>query len=162
MRGPARMGLGAMVAGLLAGLVLAGVAVAGPNLPPAPYKPLPVGTKLDYGWWKCTVEASDGFETVCSDGKRRAQFFGKFIVHGEQDKDGYGGETSEAPVSGFRIQELQISQISMTSDARRAMRNLWPLVVGKRARFVLKYGSDSEDRIEVSIEAGLFNAHYFV
>ena len=52
----ARMGHGAWVAGMLVGL-FAGVAVAGPNLPPAPYKPLPVGTKLDYGSWKCEVEA---------------------------------------------------------------------------------------------------------
>ena len=74
-------------------------ATAGPNLPPAPYKPLPVGTKLDYGWWTCVVEASDGFGTVCTDRVRRAQFFGKFIVHGEQGADGYGGATSEAPVS---------------------------------------------------------------
>ena len=125
-----------------------------PNLPPAPYKPLAIGTVLDYGWWKCKVEAGDAFETVCVDRGLRARFFGKFIVLGEQDKDGYGGATSEAPIHGQYGQTyyLSVPAISLTADARRSIRALWPLVVGKRARFVLKHGSDRDDRIEVAIE----------
>ncbi len=128
------------------------IVAAGPNLPPAPYKSLPVGTTLDYGWWKCTVEASEGLDTVCADRSQMARFFGKFIVHGEQDKNGYGGETSEVPIDGRDYVSLSIPDISMTADARRSIRALWPLAVGKRSRFVLKHDAARDDRIEMAIE----------
>ncbi len=99
-------------------------AVAGPKLPPAPYKPLPIGTVLDYGWWKCRVEASDGLDTVCTDGGRRAQLFGKFIVHDDLDEDGYGGATPVVPIAGYAgvPNDISVTAISMTADARRAIR----------------------------------------
>ena len=37
---------------------------AGPSLPPAEYKPLPKGTKVEYGTWWYTVEDSDGFDVT--------------------------------------------------------------------------------------------------
>ncbi len=33
----------------------------GPSLPPADYKPLPVGTKVTYDTWSYTVTTSDGY-----------------------------------------------------------------------------------------------------
>lgn len=139
---------------LLALASILGSAAAGPNLPPAPNTALPVGTVLDYGWWKCTVEASDGFDMTCADGEQRARIFGKFITHGEQDKDGYGGAIPEFPVLASGANRyFEIDALSMSAEARRAMRALWPLAVGKRSSLVLKHGSDHPDeRIEVKFE----------
>ncbi len=139
---------------LLALASILGSAAAGPNLPPAPNTALPVGTVLDYGWWKCVVKANDGFDMTCADRERRARIFGKFITHGEQDKDGYGGAIPEFPVmtSGANFY-FEIDALSMSAEARRAMRALWPLAVGKRSSLVLKHGSDHPDeRIEVKFE----------
>jgi len=77
---------------LLAIFTLSAAYAAGPKLPPAPYKPLPVGTVLDYGSWQCEIVSNKGFDTGCEGpGRERAAFFGKFVIHGEQDSDGYGG-----------------------------------------------------------------------
>ncbi len=35
---------------------------AGPSLPPAEYKPLPVGTRVTYDTWSYAVAKSDGFD----------------------------------------------------------------------------------------------------
>ena len=44
-------------------------AAEGPTLPPAEYKPLPVGTNVKYDTWGYTVKKSDGFKTVVQTSK---------------------------------------------------------------------------------------------
>jgi hypothetical protein len=50
---------------ILATFTTADVALAteGPTLTPTEYKPLPVGTKVNYDTWGHTVKRSDGFKT---------------------------------------------------------------------------------------------------
>ena len=50
-----------------ADVALADVEVA--SLPPAEYKPLPVGTKVNYDTWEYIVKRSDGFKTVVQTSK---------------------------------------------------------------------------------------------
>ena len=45
------------------------LAAEGPTLPPAEYKPLPVGTKVNYDPWEYIVKRSDGFKTVVQTSK---------------------------------------------------------------------------------------------
>ena len=44
-------------------------AAEGLKLPPAEYKPLPVGTKVNYDTWEYIVKRSDGFKTVVQTSK---------------------------------------------------------------------------------------------
>ena len=50
-----------------ADVALADVELA--SLPPAEYKPLPVGTKVNYDTWEYIVKRSDGFKTVVQTSK---------------------------------------------------------------------------------------------
>ena len=45
------------------------LAAESPTLAPAEYKPLPVGTKVNYDTWGYTVKRSDGFKTVVQTSK---------------------------------------------------------------------------------------------
>ncbi len=55
---------------------------AGPQLPPAEYKPLPVGTVVKYDTWGYAVKESDGFRvrSIADSGnwKNRLSVFGKY------------------------------------------------------------------------------------
>ncbi len=57
---------------------------AGPSLPPAEYKPLPVGTVVTYDTWSYTVTTSDGydirFQTDAGNWKKYYAVFGR---HGD-------------------------------------------------------------------------------
>ena len=63
-----------------ADVALADVEVA--TLPPAEYKPLPVGTKVNYDTWGYTVKRSDGFKTVVQTSKMYNWFTTVFSYQG--------------------------------------------------------------------------------
>ena len=63
-----------------ADVALADVEVA--SLPPAEYKPLPVGTKVNYDTWGYTVKRSDGFKTVVQTSKTNNWFTTVFSYQG--------------------------------------------------------------------------------
>jgi len=58
------------------------LAAEGPALPPAEYKPLPVGTKVNYDTWGYTVKRSDGFKTVVQTSKTDNWFTTVFSYQG--------------------------------------------------------------------------------
>ena len=96
---------------------------AGPSLPPAEYKPLPVNTRVKYDTWGYKVKKSDGF-TVNSknkygNAKDRYAVFGKF------------GDSAYTPKG---------KNWSTTLDgaAKSALEGLWPLKVGNKTTFRLK------------------------
>ena len=81
---------------LLAGTMLfESGSAAGPNLPPAPYKPLPVGTVLDYGSWKCEILNSVGFETVCGWAYDVVSTYGLFFAIYDKIVDQIMGSVAE-------------------------------------------------------------------
>ena len=56
---------------------------AGPGPLPASYKPLPVGTVLDYGSWKCKIESIHKLESVCvGDQGEKLRTVGNFMAIG--------------------------------------------------------------------------------
>lgn len=118
---------------LFAAVALSTAHGAGHNLSPAQYKPLPVGTVLDYGSWTCTVRRSTDFEHVCrGPNGETAQFYGKMIAFGPVPLSGYG--TGFAQVyCDTNVHEIE--SIQLLSPAREALRSLWPLSVGKKATF---------------------------
>jgi hypothetical protein len=91
---------------------------AGPQLPPAEYKPLPVGTKVKYDTWGYKLKKSDGF-TVSSKNKRWYAVFGKFGVAAYTPK----GKNWSTTLDGA---------------AKSALESLWPLKVGNKTTFRLK------------------------
>ena len=62
------------------------LAAEGPALPPAEYKPLPVGTKVNYDTWGYTVKRSDGFKTVIQTTKTNDWLipYGVFVMGGKE------------------------------------------------------------------------------
>ena len=58
-------------------------AAEGPTLPPAEYKPLPVGTTVKYDTWGYTVKKSDDFKTVVQTSKTNNWFTTVFSYQGE-------------------------------------------------------------------------------
>ena len=94
---------------------------AGPQLPPAEYKPLPKGTKVEYGTWRYTVESSDGFDiTFRVGGGRWGHYYAVFGKHGEKMYSGGGWETT------------------LDDESRSVLEGLWPLKVGKKAKWNLE------------------------
>ena len=77
---------------IVAANVLTGVALAaeGPTLPPAEYKPLPVGTKVNYDTWGYTVKRSDGFKTVVQTSKTNNWFTTVFSYFENLPQGGLG------------------------------------------------------------------------
>jgi len=88
-KNPMKLAL-AGVAGFMAAVLLAvapASAAEGPSLPPAEYKPLPVGTKVRYNNWEYEVQRSDGFETVIK--TNRLNWFRPYAVFGRQGESRY-------------------------------------------------------------------------
>lgn len=116
---------------------------SGTQLPPAAYKPLPVGTMLDYRTWTCRVTATDGYETVCAGrGREEVTIIGKLIPVGGSTPQGYGGMFREincsgaGGVSGF----VEIEGFDVDKKSRNQIAGLWPLKVSKSAKIDLKLG----------------------
>ena len=121
---------------------------AGPQLPPAPYKPLPVGTVLDYGSWKCTVTSSQGIETVCGDNNNRLRLMGHFMAIGRLPGNGYGGRVPElyCPSGSDPANEnIKIAQADINQQALSQLATIWPLAPGKTAQFSLRLNPGSID-----------------
>ncbi|MCH6588977.1 MAG: caspase family protein [Proteobacteria bacterium] len=89
---------------------------AGPSLPPAEYKPLPVGTKVTYDTWSYTVTKSDGYDitykTNSGDWRHDYAVFGR---HG----DGAYGMSSEW-------------KASLNDENKAALESFWPPKVGNK------------------------------
>ena len=96
---------------------------AGSSLPPAKYKPLPVGTKVKYNTWSYKVKKSDGFRvrSIADSGnwKNRYAVFGKY------------GDAAYTP-RGERW------RTTLDGAAKSALESLWPLKVGNKTTFQLK------------------------
>ena len=88
-------------------------------LPPAEYKPLPVGTKVTYDTWGYTVTKSDGFDikfkTTAGDWKHYYAAFGK------QGENVYW-----------------VWKTTLDDESRSVLEGLWPLKVGKKAKWNLE------------------------
>ncbi len=83
----------------------------GPTLAPAEYKPLPVGTRVDYGTWKYQVETSKGADIAFrTNDDRLMHHYGVF------GRSGVGVYTDDWD-STFK------------GGARSALDSLWPLKV---------------------------------
>jgi len=140
----------AVAVSLLCGPPAVAAAVA-----PAQYKPLPVGSVLDYGSWKCEVVENIGFDTTCRDGNKRVHFFGKFVVHGALPSVDYAGETPslwcESLYGGFSGEEVPLGTLQLDETARQAIKNLWPLKVGNHASFDIRHGREKFDVIKVNL-----------
>ena len=135
-------------------------AAEGPAMPPAKYKPLPVGTKVDYREISFIVQRVDGFDTVFkvdsspwAGFKQKWQGSFKFErVIGFLHSYALFGRSGTLAYSG-----LDEWTAELTEKARKALEAMWPLEVGKKAAFEVgeKFTGDEPDwrtwniRIEV-------------
>ncbi len=96
---------------------------AGPSLPPAEYKPLPMGTRVTYDTWGYTVTKTEGFDikfrTTAGNWKHYYAVFGK---HGDSVylslNWGAGGDWES----------------DLDAESKAALETIWPLKVGKKVK----------------------------
>ena len=97
---------------------------AGPQLPTAKYKALPVGTIVTYDTWGYTVTTSDGynirFKTDAGNWKKYYAVFGK---HG-----------SNVYLSGEWGSAGQDWESDLDAESKAALETMWPLKVGKKVK----------------------------
>ena len=103
-------------------------AAEGPTLPPAEYKPLPVGTRVTYGDWSYTVKHTDGFRTVV---KTNLQKWPQtYAVFGRQGNNTY---TLRKGTAGGSMDLGTEWQTTFNKKNRSILESFWPLTVGKKA-----------------------------
>ena len=142
------------LAWLCASLVTTTAAVAAQGGAPAGFSAPAPGTKLDYGRWTCEVQKGGDFETVCASGDRRVRLFGGLFHHGRLDRGGFGGMVGRVNCIDININAsadvYSLGRAELDEDAKRAIRRLWPLKVGKRASFSMDM-SGQEGTIDTTV-----------
>jgi hypothetical protein len=94
------------------------LAAEGPTLPPAEYKPLPVGTEVKYEGWSFKVINSEGFKTsVKTASNKWFSYYGLF-----------GKEGSYVYSRGNFTAETEYKE-----EIKTVLKGFWPLEVGKKA-----------------------------
>ena len=97
----------------------------GPALPPAAYKPLPVGTKVKLDNGALTVARTDGFTTVLKqDGRDVSPWVSLHALFGEYGTNVFASDARGDPV-----------EYDITSANKKKLESLWPLSVGKQATY---------------------------
>ena len=102
---------------------------AGPALPPAEYKALPVDTRVYYHGWSFQILKSDGLDIQFKTNDRRWGHF--YALFGLQGDDMYEGGDWNSRLTG----DNWVS--SLDGKARSALEGLWPLKVGNTAKYVV-------------------------
>ena len=117
-------------------------AAEGPAMPPAEYKPLPVGTKVDYREIDFIVSRVDGFETVfkveTSSTYTRSETRSRFI--GYMHAYAIFGRSGTLAYSGLNEWTAEL-----TDEAQKALEAMWPLEVGKKAAFKVEEQSTGDE-----------------
>jgi len=108
-------------------------AAEGPALPPAEYKPLPVGTNIIYDKRTDTISEAKGYATVVKKnvGDKAATYVSLYALFGE-----YGTDTFVTYAGGQEPVESDL-----TSENRKKLETLWPLAVGKETTYRLDEAS---------------------
>lgn len=109
---------------------------------PVPFKPLPAGTVLDYGTWRCTVENVHGMRYTCHDGEHRQEILGRFVGIGPLPDEDYADSVRDVECLGasvLAISNESIGYYTLPADERVAgLKALWPLRLGSKAKFKLR------------------------
>ena len=152
-----RKGVGAIIGGLL--IVTASSALAAnPELPPAEYKSLPIGTELQYDKFSCTIRRSKEFHSLCVEFDRgKIRHFENFQLVNNFPKTGH--ITTIAPLDcpeRFNYRAFSVRRIELTQKARDALKSLWPLEVGKETAYTVatRYHnatSETQDPVTVRV-----------
>lgn len=139
----------------LGALLLTGQASSAQNAP-AGFKSPPVGTEINYGSWRCRVIGGGPDETVCMQGEQRARLYGGIFAHGQIDRWGFGGAFGHVNCLGFDNSGIKdvypLGRLTIGPRARKALASLWPMKVGKKARYSVDvHGQENPLDIEVEI-----------
>ena len=95
---------------------------AGPSLPPAEYKPLPVGTRIIYDDRTLKVTRTDGFLTVYKTSLRHQEWmksYGVFAVHG---------------ANTYTTHVCYDIVIEINGEDKQKLEAFWPLKVGNKVK----------------------------
>ncbi len=121
-------------------------AAEGPKLPPAEYKPLPVGTRIFYDNATFTVSKSEGFATVMK------------VQTGDDvtwlKSHALFGEYAD---NMFATRQRDPVFYDIKSADMKSLERLWPLEVGKKIRFVIQeesraaYGHTDRWRVTLTV-----------
>ena len=105
------------------------------------YKGPPVGTVIEYDTWKCEVVRSAEFVTECRDPELgRVSTYGMIQPFGTMTKVPPLNNLGPVIFSGdWGENAIQLDGVNVSKEARNAIRELWPLNVGKRAKYKLNH-----------------------
>jgi peptidoglycan hydrolase-like protein with peptidoglycan-binding domain len=107
------------------------------------YRPLPVGTKLVYDNFTCTIASASGIESVCTvGGGLRINLIGQLVNHGPVPQTGYFVVLNQ-------LGSVDVKSVTVGGDDRARLAGLWPLAVGKSVEY--------ESSMQVSVDRGTYN-----
>jgi hypothetical protein len=107
------------------------------------YRPLPVGTKLVYDNFTCTIASASGIESVCTvAGGLRINLITQLVNYGPVPETGYFVVLNQ-------LGSVDVKGVTVSGDNRARLASLWPLAVGKSVEY--------ESSMQVSIDRGTYN-----
>ena len=111
-----------IIAGVMAfGGLSSSLAAEGPKLPPAEYKPLPVGTVIKYNDRKYEVMRTDGHSTVFRGFKGgKLLWVTTYSLFGETGVDLFVFETTGSP-----------TEYTLSDENKKKLETFWPIKVNK-------------------------------
>ena len=119
-------------------------------LPPAAYKPLPVGTRLDYGSWECTVEESNGLEVRCGNRRHSVSTYGVFVALHDEPVEQMMGSVAASTCGNHGTTSIPTNP-SIGEGARAKVDAFWPLKVGNRSVFDISAGGGTA-KVTMSVD----------
>jgi Group 4 capsule polysaccharide lipoprotein gfcB, YjbF len=121
-----------VVSAMLAALPVGSVGVAQEY----EYVPVPVGTRLIYDNFQCTVTSVAGFESACSvsgDKGGSLSLFGQLVSYGAIPKASF-----HAVLFGYYTKPTEILTITLDEANKSKLRSLWPVGMTSSASYELE------------------------
>jgi hypothetical protein len=121
------------------------------DLESVPFTPLPVGTVLDYGSWKCEITKSDSLLHRCEHGVDALDYLGKFFAVGVIRSQKYGNAVQQFQCDNTEYGSITHVQIKAASVAAA----LWPLTAGVKSTIIAEIKGDVPQQVEIKVKVGV-------
>ena len=121
----------------------------------AKYKAPNIGARLEYTGWTCTVEEVAGLRTLCRlDDNSTIVLVGWLEIDGDLPDAGYFRERLYFYIDGDEgAYKAYTQRIGLSGTALRKIEALWPLKVGKKARYLVRVFAGLQFDVRASVES---------
>ncbi len=118
----------------------------------AEYRAPEVGTRLEYAGWTCTVEEVAGLRTLCRLGDGSAiTLVGWLEIDGDVPDQGYFRERLYFYIDG--AEKAYTQHIGLNDVELANIESIWPLKVGKKARYRVRVFAGLQFDVRAKVEA---------